>query len=114
MWAEDYEAWEADGALIYADEQNPPVGTMCMIGVSEYVGPNGDRPTGLAASPDNGEGWSGNSDRAIRCYHGWRGTTDDWAFYGHGVRRCLAVRESGNRSRRVVIVFGRDLKAHEE
>ena len=112
VWDDDTEAWLADmGAT---DIDLPAIGTIYMIGTDEYVGPNGDESARVCASPDNGEGWCGNSDQSIKRYHGWRGTTNDWAFYGHGVRRCLAVRETGKRSRRTVIVFGRDLKAHDD
>lgn len=108
----DFESFEA---AANADELSiPGVGSIYMVGQSEYVGPNRsenyDNNPNLFFELDNGEGWSGNSDRTICRYHGWRGTSDDWSFYGLGVRRCLAVRRTGKRSQRVVIVFGRDLK----
>ncbi len=112
MWADDQEADCADMGAV--DLEFPTVGEIYMLGVTEYVGPNGDKPARVRADEDNGEGWCGNSDETIKQYHGWRGTTNDWAFYGHGVRRCLAIRETGKRSRRTVVVFGRDLKSHEE
>lgn len=58
---------------------------------------------------DNGLGWAGNSNPDIHRYHGWRGTTNGWGFRGLGLRRCLYVRHTGIRSRRVMIIFGRDL-----
>jgi len=93
----------------------PTIGATYMVATREYVGPpkGYDPQPDILYRPDDGLGWSGNSDRNICQYHGWRGTTDDWAVYGHGVRRCLAVRKSGKRSHRIVIIFGRDLKRHE-
>lgn len=106
----DFEGFEASAC---ADDVNlPTVGQTYMVGQSEYVGPDRDRvrQPRLCFEPDNGEGWPGNSNPNICRYHGWRGTTDDWSFYGCGVRRCLAVRRTGKRSQRIVIVFGRDRK----
>ena len=83
-----------------------------MIATREYVGPNsvGDRPDmDLLLRDDNGEGFGGNSDPNQSRYHGWRGTTNDWAVYAHGLRRVLDVRVTGDRSKRVVVVLGRDL-----
>ena len=83
-----------------------------MIATREYVGPNsvGDHPDmDLLLRDDNGEGWPGNSDPSQCRYHGWRGTTNDWAVYAHGLRRVLDVRVTGDRSKRVVVVLGRDL-----
>ena len=83
-----------------------------IVATREYVGPNsvGSRPdTELLLIDDNGEGWPGNSDPNQCRYHGWRGTTNDWAVYAHGLRRVLDVRVTGDRSKRVVVVLGRDL-----
>lgn len=83
-----------------------------MIATREYVGPNsvGDHPDmDLLLRDDNGEGWPGNSDPNQCRYHGWRGITDNWAIYVHGLRRVLDVRVTGDRSKRVVVVLGRDL-----
>ena len=83
-----------------------------MIATREYVGPNsvGDHPDmDLLLRDDNGEGWPGNSDPSQCQYHGWRGTTNDWAVYAHGLRRVLDVWVTGDRSKRVVVVLGRDL-----
>ena len=83
-----------------------------IVATREYVGPNsvGSRPDiELLLIDDNGEGWPGNSDPTQCRYHGWRGTTNDWAIYAHGLRRVLDVRVTGDRSKRVVIVLGRDL-----
>ena len=83
-----------------------------MIATREYVGPNsvGDRPDmDLILRDDNGDGWPGNSDPHQCRYHGWRGTTDDWAVYALGLRRVLDVHVTGNRSKRVVVVLGRDI-----
>jgi len=90
-----------------------------IIATREYVGPNHRESRNdmeLILRPDNGEGWPGNSDTGpfseapyAPCYHGWRGTTDDWAIYAQGLRRVLDVRVTGQRSKRVVVVLGRDL-----
>ncbi|GEM_PF-3226149 len=38
-----------------------------------------------------GEGISGNANKEIKKYHGWRGTRDGIATYAHGVRKILKV-----------------------
>ena len=84
-----------------------------MIAITrEYVGPNQhDRRNDmiLVLLNDNGAGVGGNSEPAIKRYHGWRGTTNNWATYAHGLRRVLDVHVTGNRSKRVVVVLGRDI-----
>ena len=103
--------YEAGDARYYADEQDTPVvGEKYMVATREYVGPNGDKNPDIRWEMDNGDGWSGNSDRNIKRYHGWRGTTGDWALYGMGVRECVNVKKSGKRSWLVRIEFGPDLK----
>jgi hypothetical protein len=109
---DEYESRDAYYAS--ADVPFPVIGSICIVGVGEYVGPNGSKNPELHYRDDNGQGWAGTSDRSIYLYHGWRGTTCDWEFYGMGVRRCLAIRKTGNRSRRIVIVFGRDLHKGEK
>jgi hypothetical protein len=111
---DDTEAWSADYAA--TDVELPVVGELYMLGESEYVGPHQDQGylPGLRFQPDNGRGWGGNSNPNIRRYHGWRGTTNDWAFYGLGVRKCLTATVSGGRSKKVRLVFGRDLKRNQE
>ena len=104
---------EADYAEFESDKiELPETGRVYKVGLREYVGPNRAQyySQRLVFVDDDGAGWGGNSDPSIRRYHGWRGTTDDEAFYGMGVRRCLVIRNTGKRSRRIVIVFGRDLK----
>lgn len=93
----------------------PDVGKIYMVGSNEYVGPNSlkDHLCSIYFSDDNGEGFGGNSNGNIKRYHGWRGTTDDWSFSGLGVRKCLSATISGDRSKVVRIVFGKDLKLME-
>jgi len=90
------------------------LGEAYMVATQEYIGPNRQECHNglyLLLGADNGEGWPGNSDPHQCRYHGWRGTTNDWAIYAHGLRRVLDVRVSGKRSKRVVVVLGRDLVA---
>ena len=94
----------------------PEVGKTYMMATRENVGPNdpGDGPQKLLFDADNGEGWPGNSDTAQCRYHGWRGTTDDVYVRACGRRVCEAADVTGSRSRKVRIVFGRDLAEEEE
>ena len=83
-----------------------------IVATQEYIGPNRQECHNglyLLLRDDNGEGWPGNSDPNQCRYHGWRGITDNWAIYVHGLRRVLDVRVTGDRSKRVVVVLGRDL-----
>lgn len=36
-------------------------------------------------------GYPGNLDNGIRCFHGWRGTTNNIATYAHGVYSVASV-----------------------
>ena len=42
------------------------------------------------------DGIGGNSNRDIKRYHGWRGTTNDIACYAHGLRKITKIRELKN------------------
>ena len=80
--------------------------------IRKYVGPpqrEARNDMDLIVLNDNREGVGGNSNPNQKRYHGWRGTTDDWAVYALGLRRVLDVRVTGNRSKRVVVVLGRDI-----
>ena len=104
--------WEEYNVLAEADAvPKPIVGQVYMVAEQSHA--MCKYPPRLLFIPDNGTGLAGNSNAFIHRYHGWRGTTNDWSVYAHGVRRCLSVRQTGKRSQRVVIVFGRDLKADE-
>jgi len=96
--------------------EKPELGKTYMVATNEYVGPNPMRKNDcrLSFKPDNGEGWPGNSSPAVKRYHGWRGTNDDWSLHGRGVRKCLSVTTTGQRSKHVRIVFGADLKKDKE
>lgn len=97
----------------------PEVGKMYLVEEREDVGPHGKntKPT-LGWWDDElmlSEGFPGNSDRSVRRFHGWRGTTDDVSVYAHGVRKCLSVtRREFAKSVRYRIVFGADQKHGEE
>lgn len=74
----------------------PRVGVTYLVWVSEYVGPNRMQrtPSVLHFSNDErmvNEGFPGNSDHTVRRFHGWRGTTDDYAIHAMGVRECVGV-----------------------
>jgi len=95
----------------------PLVGNVYMVATKSYIGLKNSsdiiKQDFILFNADNGEGWRGNSDPNIKCYHGWRGTTDDWALYGEGVRKCIASYVTGNRSKTMRFVFGKDLKKDE-
>lgn len=42
---------------------------------------------------DRPDGIEGNSNPNIKCFHGWRGTYQDMAYYAHGLRKIIAIRE---------------------
>jgi len=92
------------------------IGKIYMVAVCQYVGPKNDlqpKYDHILFEEDNGEGWAGNSDHTVKRYHGWRGTTNDWSICGEGVRRCLSASISGERSKVIRFVFGKDLKRME-
>lgn len=109
---------EAREAAIAADDVRlPTIGKLYAVATRKNVGPNGARsPEGLLFNNSDeyfSAGWPGNSNPSIGRFHGWRGTTNDWSVYAFGVRRCLSVEITGDRSKKVRIVFGRDEKAGE-
>jgi hypothetical protein len=109
----DDSAYEADFEARMLLSRSPNQNLIYMVAASEYVGPPcsvRDHNPSITYRADNGEGFGGNSDPNIRRYHGWRGTTNDWSVYAYGVRRCLRVTITGNRSKTVRFVFGKDLK----
>ncbi|MCP3885797.1 MAG: hypothetical protein GY700_10040 [Propionibacteriaceae bacterium] len=53
------------------------------------------------------EGMAGNSDRNIRRFHGWRGTTNDCAVTAYGVRHVIAIRTLN--SGQIAITVGDDV-----
>lgn len=66
---------------------------------------------------DNGKGIGGNLNSNIKCYHGWRGTTNDWAIYALGLRRVERIdpikynEATGERTRKIKL--SADLKPNE-
>lgn len=108
---DDYEAYSAKVEAEYlANVYEHVLGASVMVGISEYVGPNGPRSPSFNIWRDNGEGWSGNMDHTIKRYNGWRGTSDDWAFYGYGLRVLESITVTGQRSKKIVFKFGKNLK----
>jgi hypothetical protein len=107
----DYEAYDAKSSAEEIDL--PEIGKIYMVAESHNVG-SGDLDLSLRFESDNGEGWGGNSDRTIKRYHGWRGTSNNRAFYAMGVRKCLAAKITGFRSKKVRIVFGKDFKKNQD
>ncbi len=79
-----------------------------MVGIAEWT-MAGQKIDRLILSDDNGEGLPGNMDHNKKRYHGWRGTTNDWAYYGYGLRQVKAIAFSGKTTHKVRIVFGPDL-----
>lgn len=57
-------------------------------------------------------GFAGNRDGSCFCYHGWRGTTDDWHRDALGMFRVLEIKQLKNRRYRIKL--GEDLKRNEE
>ena len=45
-------------------------------------------------NPD--EGFSGNTNKNIKRYHGWRGTTNNWYKEAIGVREIISITEQKN------------------
>jgi hypothetical protein len=106
----DYDGYAAKSA---AEEiELPEIGKIYMVAESHNVG-SGPLDLRVIFDADNGEGWSGNSDHTIKRYHGWRGTSNNRAFFAMGVRKCLAAKITGFRSKKVRIVFGNDIKKNE-
>lgn len=66
------------------------VGDEGCLGVSGYVGPNGD-PGETATLYSYPEGIAGNFDASVKRLHGWRGTTNGLACYACGWRRVTAI-----------------------
>ena len=105
----DYLQWETE--MWVTDHGLPVVGQEYQVAVRQYVGPDcgrardGDRAR-ILWQADCG-GWAGNSNPDICRYTGWRGTTDDWALYGEGVRKCKEARIARRvRMSKIRIVFG--------
>ena len=95
----------------------PEIGKEYMTWLSHYVGPNRDRNHSehLRFSNDEqmvAEGFPGNSNRNIRRFHGWRGTTDEIHVSATGVRVCEDVlRKEYEKTVHYRITFGPDLTA---
>lgn len=102
----------------YDAPQMPVVGKRYFVWISEYVGPNrnSDCDGHLGWNNDDernerriSEGMPGNSNPAIKRYHGWRGTNDDISTSADGVRVCIASeRTEYQKTVHYKIVFGVD------
>lgn len=57
------------------------------------------------------DGISGNMNKNIQLYHGWRGTTSDIAVYAHGRRKIIKI---ANRHNKIYITVGKDLLPNEK
>ena len=56
-----------------------------------------------------GQGIPGNVNQSICRYHGWRGTSNGWATYAHGVRKITKIVEDPKDIDFVKITVGKDL-----
>ena len=61
-----------------------------LVFLVEKVNTNQNYSTWYAYEWD-GEGMEGNMNPNIKRYHGWRGTTNDNAYYAHSVRKVIKV-----------------------
>ena len=86
------------------------IGAECvLIGVSD-VSPNALRRGTTEVFKlkfDCADGVSGNSNRNIKRFHGWRGTTDDRSVYAHGLRKIIKIRALKNGT--IAVTVGPDL-----
>ena len=57
-------------------------------------------------------GFAGNMDSSSFCYHGWRGTTDNWHRVALGMYKVLEIKQQKNKRYRIKL--GQDLKRNEE
>ena len=66
--------------------ENLQKGDRVIVGCVEWEGSSAES---YYIQPDNGEGISGNMNPDIKCYHGWRGTTNGRSVTACG---CYSVR----------------------
>lgn len=67
----------------------PTVGqTVLLFGQDDVMN---DYPETLIVTDQYPDGFPGNSDRTIKCYHGWRGITNDISTHAYGLRKILKV-----------------------
>jgi hypothetical protein len=62
---------------------------------------------------DRNDGGARGNMSSARCYHGWRGTTNDIARHAHGWRRVEAITPR-KRGRGYRVTFSRDLKPDQD
>lgn len=105
----------------FGEPELPEIGKTYFVIEKSYVGPNRDRTgrnTWLQWIDNESfiaEGFPGNSNKNIKRFHGWRGTTDDISIYAMGVRECIEVtRKEYQKTVHYRIVFGSDIREGEK
>ena len=88
-------------------ESKIQVGEKMVLVSSEDVGPGSKSKERYYLIADKG-GVSGNMDRDIKRYHGWRGTTNNSSVYAHGLREVIKISERKNGD--IYVTVGKDLK----
>jgi len=92
------------------------IGAQVMLVSHEDVSPNalrrGDGVESYSLVFGAPDGIGGNSNRNIKRYHGWRGTTCDTSCHAHGLREIVNIRTLKNG--RVAVTVGPDIKPEEE
>lgn len=99
--AEYRDEWEHDCAV-----GRIALGTSGVLTSREYVGPN-EKSSGVWDVWLHNGPVPGNINHNICMYHGWCGTTDDYAVYAHGQRTVEAVRKH-KRGIATTIILSRD------
>jgi len=87
----------------------PKVGHTYVVGERRHIYNENRVSIVFKAFEENRDGWEGNADISKKRFHGWRGTTDDVAFYGHGIRKCLSVTSRGKWTKTIRVEFGKDI-----
>ena len=99
-----------EGDTYTGDVDVPRIGSRVVPVSHEWVGPRrGHGYKSLLIGFCDGP-VGGNMDASVTRYHGWRGTTDDWSVYAHGLREVLSVRRTANGA---VIKLGPDQSEQE-
>ncbi len=59
-------------------------------------------------------GYPGNLDPSVKCFHGWRGTTNNIAVYAHGVYTVKSVSVEAKEWHFKVVLNRNDIKKREK